>query len=206
MAKDLKEEYMIAYKELETTVKDEGLGTVLDYEKSLPQTEASKMQICRILRNHMAHSSDRNFVAVTPDMIAFVNEQTYKLQCKHGTLKDYMQSVAKYGFITDDMSVVDVAALLAKKNRSRGLVMNKKGVLVGILSKDIISDIAGEGMLTKTLKVNKILNKLMTDYVVNDSYSKDTAMSVISARIAKNPSEIIIVKANTGKIVGVYNA
>lgn len=196
------ENYIEAYKELEKTVKPK-YGSVLDYEKTLSQDEMSKMQICRILRNHIQHSNDTSFVAITPAMQAFIEKKTYDVQSQDGVLKDFMVSSAKYGFITGDMTVVDAAALLKKKSRTEGLVIDKKGEILGYLTKGIISDFVSEGSVTKATKVSKIIDRLDTDYTVQFC-GVTTPMYKVNQMLDKNPDMGIVAVNTAGKIVGVY--
>ena len=196
--------YIEKYKELEQCVRAP-YGTVLDYEKTLPQEEASKLQICRIIRNHIQHSNEKSFVAVTDDMMVFLDKQIHKVLSKNGTLKDFMTSTAKYGFITADMSVFDAASLLMKKRRNRGLVLDKKGQIIGMFSKDLVSDLFGSNQLTKTTKVGKVADKLDTNCAI-EYVTADTAMRRVDNMIERNPKLIVVATSSTGKFSGVYNA
>lgn len=206
MSKNLNDEYMVKFREFELAIKDATkFGSVLEYEKCMSSVDSSKMQICRILRNHLAHNNDKDFISVTPGMMQFIDDQIFKIKSASGLLKDFMITSAKYCFVDENTPVVDAALVMTKKKRKCSVVLNKKGEPIGVISTDVISGLVGEGLVTKTLKVGKILNKLETDRKFYDGFTKDTPMSSVENEIEKS-NAIIIVKGTGNKIIGIYNA
>ena len=199
------DKFIETYKELESAVRNE-FENVRAYEESLPDEDAKKLQICRIIRNYIQHNADyEKFISISPDMQSFLESQVYKVRCLNGVLKDAMLSVAKYGCLFDDTeSVVNAASILAKKKRNSGIVVDKKGEVIGMLSKSLISDLIGEKAIAVNTKINKISSRLDTDYTLK-FYPATTPMDVVCRDIESNPSLIVIITNKTGAITGFYN-
>lgn len=199
------DKFIETYKELESVVRDE-YETVRSYEEQLPDAESKKLQICRILRNYIQHNADyEKFIQISPNMQSFLEEQVHNVRCLKGVLKDAMISVAKYGCLFSETdSVVDAAATLTKKKRDKGLVLSKTGEVVGLLSKNVISDLVGEKAITASTKISKIVGKLDTDYRLK-FLSSSTPMDIVKNDLEKDSELIIVITNKTGNIVGLYN-
>lgn len=199
------DKFIETYKELESAVRNE-FESVRAYEESLPDEDAKKLQICRIIRNYIQHNADyEKFISISSDMQSFLESHVYKLRCLNGILKDAMLSVAKYGCLFDETeSVVNAAGILAKKKRDSGIVIDKKGEIIGVLTKSLISDLTGEKAITASTKISKIVSRLDTDYTLK-FYPATTPMDVVIHDVESNPSVIIIITNKTGTIVGFYN-
>lgn len=199
------DKFIETYKELESVIRDE-YETVRVYEEQLPEVDSKKLQICRILRNYIQHNADyEKFIQISPNMQSFLEEQVYKVQSLKGVLKDAMLSVAKYGCLFDDTcSVIDAAAILTKKKRNYGIVVNKTGDVIGLLSKSIISDLVGEKAITSTTKISKIVDKLDVNYRVKYLLSS-TPMDIVNGHLDKDSELIIVIVNKAGNIVGLYN-
>ena len=197
--------FIETYKELEGLVRDE-YDSVRNYEESLLDEDSKKLQLCRLIRNYIQHNADYStFIQISPAMQTFLDNLVYELRCRNGILKDAMLSVAKYGCLfTETDSVVDAAAILSKKKRDRGIVIDKKGEIIGLLSKSIISDLVGAKAITSSTKISKIASELDSNYVLK-FMSGSTPMDVVSKELFTKSDAIIIITNKVGNIVGFYN-
>lgn len=68
--------FMQEYKNVENTLRNKYGMTYLELEGRIATTDMkSKMQVCRILRNYIAHESDcAQFISISPAQILFLNQ------------------------------------------------------------------------------------------------------------------------------------
>ena len=184
--------FIATYKELEKILDIQ----VREYEDSLPEDEAQKLRLCRMMRNYIQHTGDyEKFIAIAPGMQLFLEETVKKLKCKDGTLKDNMLSVAKYGFVSETDTLADAAVMMQKKKRTDNIVLDKNGAYCGYITKSLISDLFGAGSITGKTKISKILGELSKP--VLSSQVQTTPMCDVS-------NGTILVTNTAGKIVGVF--
>lgn len=199
------DKFIESYKELEGLVREK-YESVRAYEEQLPDEDSKKLQICRIVRNYIQHNADyEKFIQVSPGMQTFVDDLIYELHCQNGVLKDHMLSVAKYGcvFKVGD-TVSESAAMLDKKQRDFGFVVNTGGEIIGLLTKSVISTAFGMGLITGATKIAKINHLLDKNYVVKFLPVTST-MDFVNSELSDNPNTMIICVNKAGTFMGVYN-
>lgn len=187
------------YKELESLLSI----PVRDYEDSLPDADAQKMRICRMLRNYIQHNADyEKIISISPHLQAFLDSIVDKIHKESGIIKEHMISTVKYGFLSENDTLVDAAALMTKKKRCFNLVIDKNSEYIGVITKDIISDYFGTGAVTKATKISKITDSLLKPAVI--CILQSTPMDIVNKTLDGNNS-IVLVTNGSQKIVGVYN-
>ena len=197
--------FIETYKELESLVREK-YDSVRTYEETLQDEDSKKLQLCRIIRNYIQHNSDyESFISISPGMQSFLDDLVYSLHCKNGILKDHMQSIAKFGCLFNETdSVVDAASMLNKKHRKYGIVINKKGEIIGLLTNDVISTAFGLKLLTASTKISKIVDLLDSNYTVK-FLPVTTTMDFVHKDLELNSSTIIVAINKAGTFVGFYN-
>lgn len=175
--------------------------TVREYEDSLPEEEAQKMRLCRLMRNYIQHNADyEKMILIAPGMQAYIDSVVDGLHRQNGILKEHMTSAAKYGFMSESDTIVDCAVMMSKKKRRNNIVLDKNGEYLGVITKDIISDCFGNMGITKITKISKI-----SDFLINAPICKmnqTTPMDIVNSK--KDSEEIILAVNTANKIVGVF--
>lgn len=184
--------FIAVYKELENVL----TVPVRDYENLLADDTAQKLRLCRMIRNYIQHTGDyEKFIAIAPGMIQFLEETVNSIKLKDGIVKDAMITVAKYGMLSETDIVADASIMMMKKKRTDNIVLNKNGVYCGYITKDIISDLFGEGLITGKTKISKIMDHLD----VRPVWTRFANEPLCDA-----PDGVSIVTNTTGRIVGVF--
>lgn len=104
------EKFLEAYRKYESMVRQAGTDA-LAAEGLVSDAVANRLRICRQIRNYLSHNSDPGFLAPTPEMIDFLNEQSkiWLVKC------DLVKSHAKKGGVaSDDESCAEVYARCVK--------------------------------------------------------------------------------------------
>lgn len=156
--------------------------------------KSSRLRYCRITRNYIQHEGDyEKFIAVSPEMTAFLKEMTGELT---GTAKSLSKSLKTYAVFPSDP--VKDAAVKMKKMGGKVPVMDEKEVY-GILYDGDIRLCFAEGKLTARTKVSSLLlgmtKKEIGEVSGTDSGSKVNKMLETYTFLA--------VRNKQGKIVGV---
>lgn len=199
------DKFIESYKELESIVRNR-YESVRVYEDTLPEDDSKKLQICRIVRNYIQHNADyETFISISNGMQSFLDDLIYKFHCENGLLKDHMLSVAKFGCLFNESDLVlDAASLLDKKNRQFCIILNKKGEISGLLTREIISTAFGCKILTASTKISKLVDLLKKDYIVK-FLPVSSPMDFVNKEVEQTPTSIIVATNKLGGIVGFYN-
>lgn len=190
------DDFIRTFKELETE-----LGcSIRIHEEDAMEEDAKKLQVCRILRNYIQHEADyENFIAISPGMQKYLSDYLMNVRRKKGIVKDFLETLTKYGSLSDQNTLLDAALLLKRKNKHTLPViqLDKTNTYhVYLISKDFVSDCFADG-ITKNTKLAKLLPSIPeadVQYVMPDAPTSDIRRQV----------DIVLVTNTKGKIIGVY--
>lgn len=147
------EKFLTEYKRLENVLRDQGLGSVLDYENSLV-TEVSltseKLKVCRIQRNFIAHNdTGGKFICISPAQTAFIKRLADKLEAKQKHVKDIM---TRQKAVTMSSTMKEVLAAVTRSKSGYAAITDKDGIYLGSLdSAALVSLIAKKGSIAAKL-------------------------------------------------------
>lgn len=148
-AKDKK--FLDLWRDLELALKDEGPLMVSQLESNLESrsrpADASKLRMCRLVRNFMVHDGP-GFAGATDAMCDFVAGMIYEVRRARGTARDHMMTVAKYGMVGLDEKVGEAGAVVFNKGHGDAVVLDAEKKPVGIFGPKAmaaaIADAAGK--------------------------------------------------------------
>lgn len=127
--------FLDAWRTLEQACTEEKNMTVQQFEQELEtagrQAEASRLRICRQVRNFLVHDS-QDFVTPTNAMCAFTAEMAKAARLANGTARDVMTSAAAYGQATMGDDMTKVAMLLLSKKRGDVIIKDRDGSFAGM--------------------------------------------------------------------------
>lgn len=155
------EDFMDAFRELDTEIKAQGFISVNDYEATMPDgsLEKEELKVCRIMRNFMAHNN-MTFLTASMEQVKFLNNLTTELRKKAHTVKDEMKRVKT---VTPSTPIKDMLQPICKFPI---IPMELKDGSLYLITKDIILENLANG--NKKIEVPKKLPK----YSVTDKLEK----------------------------------
>lgn len=157
MAKNIKEEFLSAYREFEDTLRSEEPPlTVYEYSMQLDENDndSKRLQLCRLIRNYLSHQPDE-FIAPSAEMITFIKGKTEEINRKHKTAKDIMTRMTP---LTVDTKVSDAASKLGSKKPFL-VVCDKDKQVIGLFTRETIRKAVVEKTHAKTIKTAGGLEK-----------------------------------------------
>lgn len=191
------DDFIRTFKELETEL---GCSIRIHEETVAEETDAKKLQVCRILRNYIQHEADyENFIAISPGMQKYLSDYLMNIRRKKGIVKDFSETLTKYGSLSDQNTLFDAASLLKHKNKHvlPVIQLDKTNTYhIHLISKAFVSDCFADG-ITKNTKLAKLLSSIPeadVQYVMSDTPTSDI----------RRQGDIVLVTNTKGKIIGVY--
>lgn len=157
MAKNIKEEFLSAYREFEDTLRNEEPPlTVYEYSMQLDENDndSKRLQLCRLIRNYLSHQPD-DFITPSNEMITFIKSKTEEINRKHKTAKDIMTRMTP---LTVDTKVSDAASKLGSKKPFL-VVCDKDKQVIGLFTRETIRKAVVEKTHAKTIKTAGGLEK-----------------------------------------------
>lgn len=157
MAKNIKEEFLTAYRTFEETLRGEDPPlSVYEYSAQFNENdnESKKLQLCRLTRNYLSHQPD-DFIAPSNEMISFLNKKTEEIMKKHKMAKDIMTRMTP---LTPDVKVSDAASKLGSKKPFL-IVCDKDKQVIGLFTRETIRKAVVEKTQNKTIKTAGGLEK-----------------------------------------------
>lgn len=157
MAKNIKEDFLEAYRALEEALRnDEPSSTVYEYSMKFDENsnDSKRMQLCRITRNYLAHQTDE-FITPTKEMVVYLQAQTKEILKKRKTAKDIMTKMAP---ITSGMKISEAAIKLGSKKPFL-VVCDKDKCIEGLLTRETIRKAVADKNHAKTIKTAGGLEK-----------------------------------------------
>lgn len=148
MAKNIKDEFLTAYKQLEETLSYENL-TVYEYNQQMNEktNEAKQMQIARLVRNYLSHQSD-DFILPTKEMVTFLRKQNDQIIRKHKKASDIMTRITP---VSPNTKVSEAAAKLGPKKPFL-VVTDTRGIVQGLFTRETIRKAVTNKNHNKTIK------------------------------------------------------
>lgn len=189
--------FMDAWRALEQTLKNDGL-TVQQFEQDLESRsrpdDASRLRICRQIRNFIVHDG-AGFVFASDEMAGFVEAIDYEVQRAHGIVKDYMVSTARYGALKPDDLITAAGTLVLAKKHGDILVLSDANMLLGVFGPRAMSMALADGAARDKIQ-----------YVI-DRGGLDTPKSILpwDHPSDKAPGLKSVVTDQKGRCIGVLN-
>ncbi len=172
-------DFLTTYKELEQILRNKdnliGDGSVLSYENTLNQDDLEKLKLCRIIRNYCQHHADyKKFVAISDEMIRFLEKQIASIEKQESTAKDLMR---KLKVPTTKDTLNDVLKFMSKNKLDWCPVLNDKPtkkvpVVAGVITAMTLLDLLVNNKPTtklKSLVEGKAIQKELKNYPVIDT-------------------------------------
>ena len=147
---DMTTAFLDAWQALENALrKYHGVASVADFESDLqdsagPAGAAEKLRICRQARNFIVHCM-KDFVVPSKAMVEFLAQMEKIVRETAGTVKDMMESAAKYGSVSLSSTASEAAAMMKAKRRDSLLVLDNERRLAGICGYGTILAAMAEG-------------------------------------------------------------
>ena len=161
------EDFLSSYKNFERAVTEadsfDGISwitpgssatSVFELESVITQAlYSSRIKVCRAIRNHLQHNDDHAFIAVSGEMIEFLNVITRDIENSGSKVSDIMvrQKALK------NTETLQDAVLMAGKNQKKDLfpIVDENGLFVGVITPAIICKIlAGGGKMKDNLSTH----------------------------------------------------
>lgn len=166
MAKLTTEDFLSAYKELESELR-EGNISVLDYETTLPPDDSDRLKIARQIRNYIQHHLDgSSFIAISSDMYSFVLRITEEVRAKRERAKDRLKRIKA---IKDTDKLEDACLWMSKNKKDYAPVVDKDGTFLGTLTASALIAALTKLSLKKKIKDIGKLTQSCTIASPNDS-------------------------------------
>lgn len=197
-------EFLQQYKELETAIRlvHGDTTTVYMFESSLKSDDATKLRLCRLIRNYWQHNSDgESFIQTTGEMCRFLQKLTAGLLSQ--IEKGVGECVYRLKPLTLNMTFRQVFRLFVNADRQSLPVVNEKNIPLGMLHRDDVFALAAtaksdDATLGSVLKKTDLAKLKAQSVITNDLamiYDK-----MFSSRTGE-PLDIIFTKS--GKYMGV---
>lgn len=196
------EDFLKAYKSLETAIRTSGYESVLAYENELDEKEKktgkhnpdlSKLRLCRQCRNFVAHEEGVFFEA-NKAMVSFLNDYAGKMSASELPIKKF---VCKQ-MITEDAKVQDVLAILVRRKVSKQVpVVDKSYNVVGFISYELVCAYLSKNNVNSTTKVKVLMGTKGVGSMFS-TVKEDTHMSDI------DDSKSYFVKNAKDQVIGWY--
>lgn len=196
------EDFLKAYKSLETAIRTSGYESVLAYENELDEKEKktgkhnpdlSKLRLCRQCRNFVAHEEGVFFEA-NKTMISFLNDYAGKMSASELPIKKF---VCKQ-MITEDTKVQDALAILLKRKVSKQVpVVDKAYNIAGFISYELVCAYLSKNNVNSTTKVKVLMGTKGVGSMFS-TVKEDTHMSSI------DDSKSYFVKNAKDQVIGWY--
>ncbi|MCR4804418.1 MAG: CBS domain-containing protein [Clostridia bacterium] len=152
MKANIRDTFIAEYKQLERCVDElSDFERFFAFERALPESESTKMEMCRMMRNFIMRSNDPAFVLPTEEMVDFLREKQKEVIKNEVTAEKLMTRVAS---VSSDLTPQDVA----EKVLERGFVpvVNGDGSFAGIITEKSIIKAVAEGRLNEKMSSFKI--------------------------------------------------
>lgn len=179
MTKNIKEEFLDAYRAFEEALRnDEPASTVYEYSMKFDENsnDAKKMQLCRITRNYLAHQPDE-FVTPTKEMVAYLNTQKNEIIKKRKTAKDIMSKITP---IASTMKISEAAAKLGSKKPFL-VVCDKDKHIEGLFTRETIRKAVADKNHSKTIKAAGGLEKPVNIVALTESAENIAPFSIVTS-------------------------
>ena len=189
--------FLDTYKKLEGLLRDQNLQ-VKDYEETLPEDKASKLRLCRNLRNFLSHETDgAKYVDICPNLQAFIEDLIWTLDEGEMSIKRKIKPILKGCNLQTPL--VDCIELLYKKNllQTEGIPIFDKENYIGLFTKDTLNKSIKNGKYP----TNKSNIKSFIDYLDKTKLSivnENDTFNFVKNRTNGKP--VLVEKEN--KIIG----
>jgi hypothetical protein len=186
------EKFLDLYREYETILRDRGMDPKKkeEIEEMEDSTRGGRLRMCRLFRNYLAHQSDAGFLAISPEMLTFMEREVSALKMEGDVLRKHLKTPAA-GSCTPKDRCMDVCGKMCKLKLDDFLVVTENGFFQVSLH-----ELLPLSFISKTKKVCEAKMRKVTDI-----YPPLTEME-------KLPSGKIIVctsdGTDKGKFLGVY--
>lgn len=155
------------------------------YEDRIEDNEKkNKLYLCRVCRNYLSHNPDKHFINVTSEMIEFLCDIQLEIRNQLDIIKVRMISKRKSLYVNLTDNILATIDLMKKKNISMVPVLNEKGAVLGIFSKDCIFKHYGE--FTKAMTFKKFIDLEECHFINEMTLCEDTAANTFYCVLDKN--------------------
>lgn len=149
MAKKDIDRFLALYREYETLVRDEG-SEPKDVEDAADDLTQNRLRMCRQFRNYLSHQNDPSFIAISDQMLCFMQSNVDKRRNMRDTLKKHCKPADATTVAAKDK--VGVALDRMVKLKSDKLVVID-GCSFGVVS---IYDVIGAYLVSKATKTGTL--------------------------------------------------
>jgi predicted transcriptional regulator len=163
--------YMELYRRFESAVRNNGFGSVKEYEDSFNDNpfKQGQLRICRMIRNYIEHESSC-FVEASDNMITFLEKETIALDENEIPVKKKMISLRNA--IRDTDLIVVAADFMTKSQSTIIPIFDKNDFAVGVLSNAEIVKYIASGDFTKAKKVSAVQASHKFGFIKEDAPMK----------------------------------
>ena len=141
------EEFIAAFKEYEKVIREVLNISIVDFENQQTETIKRQLQIIRLHRNYIQHEQDSTFLLITETQLEVLQRVVAEIRRSQGIVKDYMQTLRRYGVLYSSNSLREVSAMFAKTGRDQLPVIEEStGNFLGMFSAYTLIQMVAEGI------------------------------------------------------------
>lgn len=188
--------FIEAYCNFETVLKKQNM-TPKDYEDSFADTnpeKASKMRLCRTIRNYITHENSM-FVTASQPMIDFLTQETAILDTAATPAKKKMVNLTDSVHDTD--LITSALSFMLRKKLTKVPVFNEENYAIGTFSFTDLATLVSAGNFTKAKKVSSASSTVKFNFI-----SESAPMSEVRPMVDNKPDEIFLVISTKSKVLG----